>query len=314
MRSLTPRERLTEQYLYGMREVFREYCNLPASVVFLGRFQHGLDIIDVEGSHPFRPWGIRALPQWTWAKASEERARDSSVPKVTAIGSAWLYQLSIEGTEAFPSRLVQNGPDSALFIPIHGDEYREPFSYVPQPDFITTLDELRVTEVLLHGFDFLSRRDRDGWLSNGITPTCAGWPRLPPPPFHPDDDMGDRTRFLSNLSTIMRRHSRIVTNGMGSHVLYANSLGLDVLVLPPPPLPPSRSRLAPTHERIREEIELRHWNYLESFVLHDHDLSTSWEVRSTDFDLLRGASEALLGRSCIKSKDDLMSTLKWRVD
>jgi hypothetical protein len=298
---LAAEQRFQEQFLYGMREVFVQYCDLPNNTIFRGRFQHGFDVIGIEGSQPFRPYLGRTYPQWTWATESALRAGANGVKGVIPIGSAWLYQLRLGGERAFSGNRTS---PSAIFVPVHGDEFRQPFSHEQFARQLRVHGDLGISEVLLHGFDFLRKDVREVWEATAMKVSCAGWPRVAPPPFRVSDAMGDRERFLANLLDIFLRHGTLVTNGLGSHVFFAASLGLRVIVIPPPTLTPSLGRLG-VHEQVRDSIEVQHNRYLSDVLLQESWDGTPDQRLEIDCEELECRARTILGIDNVLERDEL---------
>ncbi len=215
-----------EQYAYGHREILCRVAGLPPDAVLLGRVQHGWDPFETEPARRFRP-PLRAESwQWLWTNEAVQRASARGVRKVHAIGAPWLYLLQEYGEP-------KSDPAGGLLaMPGH---YNELSSVTRHAQFATTIRELGwdgdVT-VALHGLDFMTRDIRDIYHRWGWHIESAGWPIIAGPPQRPSSTLGDRTQYLTNLLDFMTRSRTLVTDAMGTHVLYAGSVGMTVLLRP----------------------------------------------------------------------------------
>jgi hypothetical protein len=224
---LTSEFTFREQFAYGHREILLRYTGLPTEAVFSGRIQHGWDPLDWEVPRPFRPLLRREAWQWVWAPETEQLARRRGVKKVTAIGAPWLYLLAMENA---PSQREQS---KVLVMPGHYDELTRVERHTAlaraASRAFASVDKLAI----LHGFDFLTKEIRDVYRDRDIDIECAGWPTIAQPPRRPSTAIGDRVRFLYNLRQLMLSGSAVITDRVGTHVMYAGSLGLNVAIWPP---------------------------------------------------------------------------------
>ncbi len=220
-----------EQYAYGHREILCRFAGLPADAILLGRVQHGWDPFETEPARRFRPPLRGESWQWVWTNEAVERARTRGVSKVHAIGAPWLYLVEEAGA---PTADPAGG---LLAMPGHYDELS---SVSRHAQFAATISELGRTgdvTVALHGLDFMTRDIREIYAQRGWRIESAGWPIIAGPPRRPSTSLGDRTRFLPNLLDFMTQSRTLITDAMGTHVLYAGSVGMTVLLWPGDPLP-----------------------------------------------------------------------------
>lgn len=218
-----------EQFAYGHREILCRFANLPADAVLLGRVQHGWDPFETEPAGRFRPPLRVESSQWVWTNDAADRAYTRGVRRVHAIGAPWLYLLKGFGHPKSDSA------GGLLAMPGH---YNELSSVPRHAQFANSISELGwpgdVT-VALHGLDFMTRGIRDVYACRGWLVESAGWPIIAGPPRQPSSTLGDRTRYLTNLLDFMTRSSTLITDAMGTHVLYAGTVGMTVLLWPGDP-------------------------------------------------------------------------------
>ena len=149
---------------------------------------------------------------------------------MTSVGAPWLYLLH-DSAHAFHEPKVES---HILAMPGHRNElatagHHEKFANVLVSQFNNSS-----LLVLLHGLDFMTWSIREVYRARGLRIESAGWPVISVTPRPPSSGIGDRQQFLPNLMTAMRNASCLVTDSMGTHVLYAGTLGLDVIIWPVP--------------------------------------------------------------------------------
>lgn len=234
-RSFTPAEWWLYQYAYGHREVLIAYAELPTNSYLKGDLQHGWSL----GHHTrvqktLTPFGREGFG-WVWESEAAKLAVAAGCRRKIAIGSPWLYLLRMSGVS--PAWTTQTKPRAeahVLFVPTHhypGIALRR-VHLDSARRLLSQFAGLRVV-VLLAMSDFLQEGVRRVYQDEGFVVTCAGNTGYPYRfPVAAYQDFGDRTRFLPNILELLRSTSLMVTNGMGSHVLYAGSLDVPVLVWP----------------------------------------------------------------------------------
>ncbi len=286
-----------EQYAYGHKEILCEYAGLPSDCVLLGRIQHGWDPFEQEPSRPFRPPLRRESWQWLWSDRSLRLASERGVKKVQAIGAPWLY-LRAQTPDDPTNR------QGIIAMPGHRNEAA---SEELHDGFACTLLSEYSGEpivVVLHGLDFITKRIRDVYLDRGLALECAGWPVIPHTPRTPSSEIGDRVNFLPNLMSLMSGRQTLVTDSMGTHVLYAGSMKLDVVIWPHP------------NEGASEGDNLRHRT---GSLLRTLEMESRWRQRNLatfycreiPTSVIQDLVERYLGTESFRSPSVLASMLRW---
>jgi hypothetical protein len=158
--------------------------------------------------------------------------------------------------------------------------------------------------VLLALFDFLQRDVRDAYADRNLEIQCAGdvgypW-RYPMEVFA---DHGDRTRFLPNLVDSFLGASLMVTDGVGSHMFYAASLGVPVVAWPLD----ARDRL---HLASGESPESAEYRLIFDFERSALNMNADGPMPS---ELLANVARRKLGFDALMDPDQLRAVLRWKL-
>jgi hypothetical protein len=305
---MRPEMRFREQFLYGHREILLDYCGFGYDRVLLGRIQHGHDLLQLEGAaRRISPWR-RSEYQWVWAHEAEIRAQENGVRNVRAIGSPWLYLLSLR--DRFKDgHFIQSSqplPGPGIFMPTHHDQFAQSSTHQAMAMQLRESDEWGIETVLLHGFDFLNRETFRAYESLGYRVASAGWPRDFPWPIPPWANLGNRVSFLSTLLDLMSLHSFVATDGFGTHVLYAASLGMPVLLVHPGFH--SYEGASTNLKTLESQAQTRFQAELAIALGDDAEKRPLWVEAQT----LQSLRDRLLGTSSFCSSEDLIAKLAWR--
>lgn len=223
--------RFSEQYAYGHREILLEAAGLTPDTPIYGRVQHGWDPLLVDPTSTFRPFVLREAWQWVWTSENEALGRLRGVKKVKAIGAPWLYLLDQHDVSLFqPNPYREAG--RLLLMPSHLNEMSSIDFHKLQIGQALSYASVDSWTVMLHGLDFMTKAIRDLYTDAGFFITTAGWPAINQGARSPSSSIGDRTKYLENIYQVMRNVEVLLTDDVGTHILYASSLGVDVLVKP----------------------------------------------------------------------------------
>lgn len=220
-----------EQYAYGHREILLKAADLPPETQLYGRVQHGWDPLMTDPVGPFRPLFFKEAWQWVWTSSNEALGKERGVHKVKAIGAPWLYLLEQLGIPLFkPSEHRKTG--KYLLMPSHINEMSSTEFHSQQILRALSYASAENWTVMLHGLDFMTMAIRDLYTASGLFITTAGWPVVSQGGRHPSSSIGDRRKFLENIVKVMRDVELLLTDEVGTHILYATSLGIDVMIKP----------------------------------------------------------------------------------
>lgn len=223
--------RFSEQYAYGHREILLEAAGLVPDTPIYGRVQHGWDPLLTEPARTFRPFLLREAWQWVWTSQNEALGRLRGVRKVKAIGAPWLYLLDQHDVSLFQPRL-HHQVGRFLLMPSHLNEMSSIDFHKLQMVQARSYASVDSWTVMLHGLDFMTKAIRDLYTDAGFFITTAGWPVVSQGVRPPSSNIGDRLSYLENIFHVMRNVEVLLTDDVGTHVLYASSLGVDVLIKP----------------------------------------------------------------------------------
>ncbi len=190
---------------------------------------------------------------------------------------------------------------------MHEDQFTDFENHRRMASLVPQLRGLDVTTVLLHGFDFLRKGVRQPYREAGFEIDCAGWPRDFAPPMAQYADVGDRVSYLPNLLSTFRQHEYLVTDGFGTHVLYAHTLGMKVLFLH------TERSVVPGKSANLIDFETRLWNWTHQSFL---ELTPTQLAQCSPVSLptanLDYWTAKLLGTDQKRSRSELHRLLRWR--
>jgi hypothetical protein len=196
----------------------REDRNIPAYI------QHGWGEFEAIPDAPYLP----GLPKLVW---NERNARDARRfgGRIEAIGAPFLY---LEGGHAAPEPIVDR-ESTTIVYPYHSWDYdvdaalerpgvqRDATYHSGHRAFAAEIRERETGEVtvVLYWRDYEDAEARAAYADQGLRVICHGY-RL---------DNG----FLARQRQELRRHSRAVSNRLGSAIWYAGHLGLELAAYGP---------------------------------------------------------------------------------
>lgn len=298
--ALSPEFLYREQFAYGHKEILCRYAGLPDNCVLLGRVQHGWDPFHQE-PQPFRhPISRRPRWQWLWSSTSLKLAKERRISRVHAVGSPWLYLLRISPPVSAPSTSY------VLAMPAHRNELASEDGHATFAAILVREFSRSEVRVLLHGLDFMTRTIRDVYLDLGLSVESAGWPVIPHSPRRPSSDIGDRINFLPNLLTYMQGASELITDAMGTHVLYAGSLGLTTVLWPIRHAPPAGYGTQGIQARILQRA-------LDLEQTWQDEVLSDFYCRPLPEALLSELARQYLGADSLMKPEELRGHLRWTV-
>lgn len=301
--------RYREQFMYGHREILLSAAGLDGTCLLLGNIQHGFEPLVRYGTRPLPRYGLRKGSQWVWRPENAQAARSRGVSHVHAIGAPWLYlRRALQSSEgALADSAAAN---YAIFMPQHLDQYSTPSYHaraLVQASQTAEALDAKCSLVILHAHDFMRQGIRAVYESTGIRVACAGWTDEPASNIPPWADIGDRAKFLPNLYSHFREHGTLITSGVGSHVMYAASLGMRIaLDRDYVSVPRQMKTLEPNVYAIMEQI--RKWAVQEL---------PGQLIQDTHYVLLHReqamrVSASMLGVTALREPDELRQLLVWR--
>jgi hypothetical protein len=223
-------QRLTEkfgiQFSYGHREILLEYSKLDPTSLLTGILQHGVGPSFTLYSDWPTPRSMRLIRSelWVYSKKVAEELRSIGVPRVTAIGSPWLYskildQYKKNDQPSRPKFLVFPRHYTATFTSkISASDIREKISYW------RTISGNEELHICLYWIDFLNPVWQFVAREEGVSLVCAGISGSSP--VWAQTDL--RIDFYKNLRKILDSSTHCIFESFTSAIFYANDLGKDI--------------------------------------------------------------------------------------
>lgn len=199
-----------ENRLYGHINVLAKYCGLSGEPWLNGYLQHGWNATDGFGNY----LGSKRFAQkYVWSTRCEEIIKSNGKKNVIAIGAPWLYLNDIYPIEDNAER------QGVISYPAHssagskiGDTSYEYSRYLKEKYGKVT--------VVLHRYDFENKHIVHNYKNLGHIVTSHGvgnpW------------EKNYNQNYLKEIRDLISRHNLIVSNLMGTAILYGLSLGLEV--------------------------------------------------------------------------------------
>ncbi len=181
-----------------------------------GYVQHGWNIWDGFAV------GTELIPRFkkfVWSRSVARRGRSAGLTDYVVIGAPWAYLLALKGID--PMTVERPRSDSVILYPFHGWEGQK-----LQGSHEDLLAEVRRTEgdvpltVCLYWDEYRDKEIRRAYEKMGVRVITHGMRGY----MYKDVDHW----FLDKQLAEVQRHGRAISNRMGSALLYAASLGLDI--------------------------------------------------------------------------------------
>ena len=222
---------LSEQYLFGHKEVLLRALDLPENEFFLGRLQHGwgIDLTSFRDIWMTSFYKNRPIPNMFWNEFDAQILKDMGAKKPLVVGSPWAYL--IENQSKFPETTeVSDLNEGVLFFPIHsfhGHSVNLKSNKMYQ-DIQEVFSKEKIT-TSLYWLDFINPKIKNyyGDLSDSVI--CMGY-RGAPWNLGYSSTEGGRPDFLIELFKTIKSHRYVVVDHIGTALWYSLSLKKDVLL------------------------------------------------------------------------------------
>ena len=198
-------------HFYGHAEILARYCGLDSAPTIWGYLQHGWNTHDgFAVGHDFVPGN----PKLVWSEAVARRGWALGLRDYVVIGSPWAYLLRLRPEETGPR-------EGTIVYPFHGWEGQQIVG-----DHASYADEVREREgdvpltMCLYWNDYDKPEVRNTYERKGFRVITHGR--------RGHMYIGGDTDFLDRQLTELRRHRRVVSNRMGSALLYGASVGAEI--------------------------------------------------------------------------------------
>mgnify|MGYP006276801451 CR=1 FL=1 len=222
---------ISEQFLFGHREILLRILDFPQNVVLLGRLQHGwgIDLKSFSDIHLTSFHKGRPIPYLVWNEYDAQFLKSCNVGSVISVGAPWLYLL--EHQDKFPELdCTSKEKEGVLFFPSHS------FHDLPAiPQSIHTFKHIRevfaserITTVL-YWLDFVDPKIKAHYDDLSDSVVCMGY-RGAPWNLAYGSIEGGRINFLIELVKKIRQHKYVVLDHIGTALWYSLSLRKDVLL------------------------------------------------------------------------------------
>lgn len=196
---------------YGHAEVLGRYCGLPTPDPIWGYLQHGWNLHDgFAVGHHFVP----GMPKLVWSESVRRRGWSLGLRDYVVIGSPWAYLLAMQA-DSPPEG------EGTIVYPFHGWEGQQIVG-----DHASYADEVRAVEgdvpltMCLYWNDYERPEIRKIYADKGFRVITHG----------PRGHLyaGGDADFLDKQLAELRAHRRVVSNRLGSALLYGASLGREI--------------------------------------------------------------------------------------
>ncbi len=225
-------------HFYGHAHIMSRYCALAEVPRIWGYLQHGWNVVDgfAVGTQ-FAP----GFPKLVWSDAVRRRGWALGRRDYRVVASPWAYLLELEQQ----ARWEQDHPkrEGTIVYPFHGWE-----GQVIVGSHEAFMAEIRSNEpgpitVCLYWNEFRDADVRRAYESAGCRVISHGYRGL----HWKDTD----TAFLYKQLAELRAHERVISNRLGSAILYGASVGAEVGVYGDPMLLQSEDPVFGGNERLR---------------------------------------------------------------
>lgn len=238
-----------EQFTYGQREVLLKYIGAPESNIFLAKIPHSGHSTSRDFGAIKPEWDYRGQPifQAVWNIGVELDAKQKSISRVSAIGSAFIYHLLNTGVSIdqifsniqqsfknwdWPSepkdqlRILEG--KSVLYMPLHSwvGEIIEPQNL--KSNFLNKASMLSKAGISLGYLDFLNPSVRESYAAFTTNIHCPG---IASTGEIANSRGGGRDVYFSNMQRIMDVYDVVIGEEFTTGLLYAAALGKKVGIL-----------------------------------------------------------------------------------
>lgn len=203
-------------HFYGHAEVLARWCGLDEPRTIWGYLQHGWNTHDgFAVGHEFVP----GWPKFVWSDAVARRGWALGLRDYVVIGAPWAYLLRLQGQREWEAANPERA--GTIVYPFHGWEGQQLVG-----DHGAYADEVREREgdvpltMCLYWNDYENPEIRKIYQDKGFRVITHGRRG------HMHED--GTPDFLQRQLTELRRHERVVSNRMGSALLYGASTGAQI--------------------------------------------------------------------------------------
>ncbi|MFL6160198.1 MAG: hypothetical protein ACJ72D_29265 [Marmoricola sp.] len=206
----------TSNHFYGHAHIFSDYVGIPFPIMLDGYLQHGWNL------HDGFAVGTEFVPGaklFVWSESVMRRGWAMGLRNYHVIGSAWAYLLRLQELEQRVAEPTERA--GTIFYPFHGWEGQEVTG-----DHQRMLDELREVEgdrpltVCLYWVEHRNAAIREVYERAGCRVITHGMRGF--------GYQGTDINFLWKQYAELRSHERVVSNRLGSAILYGASVGCEV--------------------------------------------------------------------------------------
>lgn len=199
-------------HFYGHAAIMARYAGLAEVAPIRGYLQHGWNLHDgFAVGTAFAP----NYPKFVWSDVVARRAWAAGLRQLKVVSSPWRYLVTLEPNSDGPA------PEGTIVYPFHGWEGQQ---IVGNHDAYAR--EIRRTEgdvpvtMCLYWNDFEDTQTRATYERHGFRVISHGRRGFM--------GVGHDTEFLYRQLAELRRHRRVVSNRLGSALLYGASVGAQI--------------------------------------------------------------------------------------
>lgn len=203
-------------HFYGHAHIMARYAQLADVPRIWGYLQHGWNTHDgFAVGTAFTP----GFPKFVWTESVLRRAWSLGLRDYIVVGAPWAYLLQMERQEAWAAASPQR--EGTIVYPFHGWEQQ---NIVGSHD--TYIRQLREMEgdvpitVCLYWNEYRDAAVRAEYEAAGMRVISHG--------YRGHLWKGTDARFLDKQLAEVRRHRRVVSNRLGSALLYGASTGAEI--------------------------------------------------------------------------------------
>jgi hypothetical protein len=266
---------------YGHNAILARYVGLRKPPPILGYLLHGW--------HSWFPWEPdaedivktvpRGIPILVWRKVDERKLREAGAAKVIAIGSPFLYLLTVRGEAILPeTRSLVTFPLHTQLSATVKDVWSEYTSY------LESLDEFDRITVCLYPEDYERREVRSYFERGGFAIAMNG--------------RRDDPHFLDRFYDLVSNHSEVTSNRITTALVYGAAMGRRAFLGGPVPGITVHETAGPIDDEGRQAARFQRENFPD---LIDGVNSTA----------ARGFGWSQLGGDCLRSPEELRRILGW---
>lgn len=270
----------TANHYYGHAHIFADYVGIPFPIMLDGYLQHGWNL------HDGFAVGTAFVPGtklFVWSESVMRRGWAMGRRNYHVVGSAWAYLLKLQ--EQRQKVAVPEKREGTIFYPFHGWEGQEVAG-----DHQRMLEQLREVEgdrpltVCLYWVEHRNPAIREVYENGGCRVITHGMRGF--------GYQGTDVEFLWKQYAELSAHDRVVSNRLGSAILYGASVGCEVGVYGDPMILENEH---PVYGGI--ERQKRNWPELhQEFVPQD---------------FVEALAEAELGLRHVREPAEIMDLFAW---